>query len=568
MRRFALFALFAVALFLRLWGIEQGYPDFYGHVDEIGVAASVWNYFRAWTLLPTEFTYPAFFSYVVAAGLWLSHALGWGPELRGLDESLILVSYLDPARAALVGRAISAVFSAMIPLITYAIGRRAYNAQVASIGAIFVGVAIIPVVQAHQALPDSLMAFCAASCFYFSWQIYARGHWRDYVLAGIVAGLVVASKFNGAFTALAIPAAHCLRCGRVMRLEIWFAAKLWAAIVVAFVALLAGSPYLLLAYEKYWALANYQVSSLGFALGDKQPWWWILRSILTAEWLLGALMLGGLIYSLARRGPLDWIFWAAWLPSFLYIGSWTRESLHYLLHFYPLLALCAARLLVAGVGRVGLGKIWMVYGLGLLCALPNLYQVQAHNRKLSEPNLRKEAAAWIAANLPDGTRLAMNWLPYCPRVPLKQTRRLVTSHYAGDEQALKLLRHNWAGMPAYELQNLEVWLKRPMVPESYRDKVDLSDPETNRVFRRAWLSPRQLRERGVEYIVLPTAAYGRFVDGEIPVLEDGAAHYHYAKNRAYFSNLIDPANPETEEVVRFDSHAGARGATIAIYRLR
>lgn len=40
----------------------QGYPEFCCHVDEVGVAASIWNFFRAATLLPTEFTYPAFYS--------------------------------------------------------------------------------------------------------------------------------------------------------------------------------------------------------------------------------------------------------------------------------------------------------------------------------------------------------------------------------------------------------------------------------------------------------------------------------------------------------------------------
>jgi len=118
MRRVGLGGLFIVALLMRLWGIEQGYPDFYGHVDEIGVAASVWNYFRAWTLLPTEFTYPALYSYTVAVGLWVAHVWGWGPKLDAVAETLTLVSYLDPARSALVGRAISAIFSAMVPLVT------------------------------------------------------------------------------------------------------------------------------------------------------------------------------------------------------------------------------------------------------------------------------------------------------------------------------------------------------------------------------------------------------------------------------------------------------------------
>ena len=47
MSRLGLLGLFALALWLRLWGLAQGYPDFYGHVDEIGVAASIWNFFRA-----------------------------------------------------------------------------------------------------------------------------------------------------------------------------------------------------------------------------------------------------------------------------------------------------------------------------------------------------------------------------------------------------------------------------------------------------------------------------------------------------------------------------------------
>ena len=67
--------LLLAALGLRLWGFAQGYPEMYGHVDEVGVAASIWNFFRAKTLLPTEFTYPAFYSYLTALSLYLSTLL-------------------------------------------------------------------------------------------------------------------------------------------------------------------------------------------------------------------------------------------------------------------------------------------------------------------------------------------------------------------------------------------------------------------------------------------------------------------------------------------------------------
>jgi len=565
-RGLALLGIFALTLILRLWGFAQGYPGFYGHVDEIGVAASIWNFFRAATLQPTEFTYPAFYSYLVAAGLWLTHAMGWGPDLGRLSESLIFVSYLDPGRAVLVGRVFSAGLSALVPLLTYALGKEAFNPRVGSIAALFVAIALVPVIHAHQALPDSAMALGAALCFYCSWRIYTCGSWRYYLLAGFVAGLVVATKYNGAFTAFAIPAAHCLRSDRTLRSLV--APRLWGSIFLAILALLVGSPYLFLASDKYWALAHYQISSLDFALGERTPWWWIVRSLPQAEWLVGGLMLGGMAWSLYRREALDWILWAAWLPSFLYIGSWTRESLHYLLHFYPVWALEAARLLEAGVVRVIPGRTWLVSAMAVCCTLPSIYQVVLYNRELGKPDLRQEVADWIRTNIPDGTRLAMNWLPYCPELPLKRVRENIARGYAENPQAQELLQEAWSGVPAYELVNLEVWLKQPVVPEFYQDKIDLDDPETRRVFSRGWLSPRQLRQRGVQYIVLPDAAIGRFLHGDPPSALSGAAHYHYHKNRAYFSNLIAADNLATEEIVRFESRSGFRGASISIFRLR
>ena len=565
MPRVGLLGFFALALWLRLWGVAQGYPDFYGHVDEIGVAASIWNFFRGATLLPTEFTYPAFYSYMVAAVLWTTHAVGWGPELGGTLETLVLVSYTDPARAALVGRILSAVCSAFVPVVTCILGWRGYCPRVGWIAGALAIVAVVPVDHAHHALPDSAMALWVALCFYFAWRIYQRGETADYVLAGIMAGLVVATKYNGAFAALAIPAAHWLRSGRAMRDLL--APRLWSAVVLAVVTLGLASPYLLLAHDKYLALASYQVSSLDFSLGEHTPWWGILSSLPATEGPVGVLALGGLAWALVRRQPLDWILWAAWLPSILYIGTWTRESLHYLLPFYPLWLLGAARLVDAGVMRFGGGRGWAVYALAGLCAAPGAYHIAEGNHHLQQPDLRQQAADWIAANIPEGAGLGMSWLPYCPRVPLIAARSRIVELYRDDPQALALLRQAWTDAPAYQLVNLEVWLKEPVVPEFYRGRVDLDDPETRRVFSRGWLSPRQLRQRGVEYVVLPEAAFGRFIHGEPPDAERAAAHYHFVKNQAYFSKLMDPDNPHTEQVVRFESSAGVRGAPISIYRL-
>ena len=114
-------------------------------------------------------------------------------------------------------------------------------------------------------------------------------------------------------------------------------------------------------------------------------------------------MLGGMAWSLYRSETLDWIFRVARLPCFLYIGSWTRESLYSLLHFYPLWALGSARLLDAGVGRGAFPRgTRMVSVLAVCCALPSIYHVVAYNRNLEKPVLQQEAAVWIRTNIPDG----------------------------------------------------------------------------------------------------------------------------------------------------------------------
>ncbi|MCC7260888.1 MAG: glycosyltransferase family 39 protein [Candidatus Latescibacteria bacterium] len=556
----ALLSLLALGLALRLWGIGQGYPEFYGHVDEIGVAASIWNFFRAGTLLPTEFTYPAFYSYLTAAALWLTGLVGLVSHPLGLMDGLVLQSFLDPARAALVGRSLSALLSGLTVYLTYRLGSEAFGQKVGLVAALFLALARLPIEQAHQALPDSAMACLATACFYWSWKVYRRGAWPDYLWAGVFAGLVVATKYNGAFTALGVAAAHLCR-----REPGWYRApKWWAAAGCGLAALFAGSPYLFLAPERYLQVASYQVSSLDFAQRETTPWWWVVRGLVQLEWGVGGLMVAGVALACRERRPVDWIFLAAWIPSFLYIGSWTRESLHYLLHFYPLLAIGAARVVSALVARLPARSGWQYLLVGGL-VLPNLWLGVVRVRELGWQDTRLLAGQWIEQHVPTGGRLAMTWLPYCPRLDLESNRQGLREYCRSRPGLLEPLEQAWRRRPAYQLVNLEVWLKEPVVPEAYAGLVDLADPETRRVFSRGWRSLRQLREQGVQYLVLPEAIYGRYLEGEPPAAPS-AAQFHLLKNRAYFSQFTAD-NPELARVASFTPGPGVRGGPIHIYRL-
>ena len=535
------------ALVLRLWGLEQGAPDFYGHVDEIGVAASIWNFFREGTLRPTEFTYPAFYSYLVATGIWLTALIGSAGEgALGLLDTIVYESFTNPAQAALVGRTISAVLGALSVVVVYRLGSEAASRRIGLVAALFACFGVVPVMRAHMALPDSAMAFWSVLCYFWAWRIYRTGRWQYYVAAGVAAGLVVATKYNGSFSALAIVAAHLAggyERGRNLR-ALLLDPRLWLAVSVSVTALIAASPYLVLAHSDYAAVAEYQVSSLGFALRQTSPWWWVIRNLVWAELLVGVAMWVGVGWAIARRDALDWILIAVLIPSFLYIGSWTRESLHYLLHLYPLLALAAARAVDAGVCR-SLGehrsraRFACALGTAALLLAPGAARLVRYDARLSRPDTRAVAAAWIEANVPAGTRLAMTWLPYCPRVDLLSARRSIWLYYEGNPEVQQRLAERWQQRPAYGLVNLEATRSQPVVPEAYQESIDLDDPETRRVFSRGWRTLHELRLRKAEYLVLPEAVFARYLKAK-PPSPGTAAHYRYWLNRRYFEGLIAP----------------------------
>lgn len=562
---FALTPLLALALLLRLWGMGQGYPDFYGHVDEVGVAASIWNFFRNATLEPTEFTYPALFSYIVALGIWLTAALGWVDLPAGgrLLERIAFLSYTDPGWSALTGRAVSALASTAMVGVMYRVGHQVDGRSLAWAAAAFSAVAVVPVRMAHHALPDSLTSLFGALVLLLAVRLAQRDRALEYVWAGVCVGLLLATKYNGAFCALAVVAANGWRRG-------WRGAvtgvHLWMAGGTAVLACGLGSPYLVLAWERYLGVAEYQVSSLGFSMRQTTPWLWVPRGLATEEWLVGGWMLAGVGLALWRRRASDCIALAALAPAVLYIGSWTRESLHYLLPYYPMLVLLAAGAVVALSRRLPRPGLALPVLL-VLTAGPSLWRAAAEAHELNLPDTRSLAGDWVERNIPGGSTLGMTWLPYCPRLDLLPVRQSILQYYAGKPDWQAELQRRWSGRPAYKTVNLEAWLSRPVVPAALQDVVDLEDAETRRVFSRGWRSRQRLRTAGVTHLVLPAAVYERyFQEAEPPTAP--AARFRYLMNRAYFHDLLYNSDSELLVTVPASAEPQTRGNTIAIFRLR
>lgn len=92
----------------------------------------------------------------------------------------------------------------------------------------------------------------------------------------------------------------------------------------------------------------------------------------------------------------------------------------------------------------------------------------------------------------------MTWLSYCPRFDLISSRESIRRYLGDRTEVRRAMEQHWQSRPAYRFVNLEAWLKQPVVPQSYREHVDLSDPETRRVFSRGWRSVPRLKKDGVQ----------------------------------------------------------------------
>ncbi|MEC9377841.1 MAG: hypothetical protein VX528_02665, partial [Candidatus Latescibacterota bacterium] len=99
------------------------------------------------------------------------------------------------------------------------------------------------------------------------------------------------------------------------------------------------------------------------------------------------------------------------VPAFAYIGSWTKESLHYLLPYLGILIVQATRFLAHVESRLPRSPAWLLPGLAILALIPNGASSLQNSLQLQLTDTRTRAAEWIQQTIPDGTGIGMTCPP-------------------------------------------------------------------------------------------------------------------------------------------------------------
>lgn len=417
----------AGALLLRLWGIREGLPYAY-NVDENAHFVPKAVGFFGHSLNPHYFVNPPGYTYILRAvfGLWF-----------GSGAAVQRAYALHPSEVFTVARVVSAVLGAIAVWLVCLTGRRLFDARTGLLAGGLLAVSFLAVFYGHQAVNDEPALAPIALSLYGLAGIVRYGRRRDYLIAGVAAGLAAATKYTGGVVVVAIAGAALVRAvdarrdakrrGRETALATAPAtttapgkraskpASAWGPLgalalagVCALVAFLAANPYALADLSQFGTDVVGQGAVAGTdKLGDPFSNGYLFY-VWTAGWGLGVVpavaAIGGAALLIWRERRLAWVLVPAPIAFFIFMGQQQRYFGRWLLPIFPILCLLAAVGAVGAIRALARRRPALAPALAAIALLAQGLVYAVHNdRVLSRPDTRALARAWMVAHLPPGT---------------------------------------------------------------------------------------------------------------------------------------------------------------------
>lgn len=426
-------ALFFLALIVRLWGINHGFPFLY-HPDEPTVVRTALG-LRFGDLNPHHFDWPHLqinLAFIVFGLFIKMRAVLRLLELENFTSGLLPILWDDPTVFYLIGRLMAAFMGALTIVFLYLAGKKLYSKAVGIIAALFLTFNLVHVSESHVATIDVPMVMWLTLSLLFCIYILKEGELRYYLLAGLFAGMATSTKYNGALSVVTIFIAFLgftlrelsgvkEKKGVIVFKNIMY---LSLAAVSSLLGFFLGTPYALLdwktftytggpkgAFWQFYHVGGREVRSDILIRLQKH----LLGTLNSAQGSpLNFLSILGTFY-LIFKGKSEGILLVTFpLLYFFYVGNFSYAPEHYFLPLYPYTSLIAAKLvsdviyfLNKALKLYGLKIVFItIFILGIFLMIPLKETVKA-DLVLARKDTRTQAYEWIEENLPDFSGIAL-----------------------------------------------------------------------------------------------------------------------------------------------------------------
>ena len=411
-------AALAIAAVVRFWGIDFGLPHTLSRPDEeflIGMA----HRFVVGQSDPNFFRYPPLYSYGLTV-LYFGYYL-WG-FIMGVFEfpaDMVATWHTQWEPFFLLSRVQSAALGTLTVLVIYRMGLRLFDRETALVAAFLLALAFLHARDSHFGTADVAMTLLTLLSVHLLIRAHLMSAGRDYVWAGIVSGLAMATKYNAALLLVPLMASCGLHvfesrgargravCGRhVVLFALPFA-----------LVYLAAAPYTLLAFERF--TDDVRVVQQGMQTGGgfaDLGYGWAYHLTTTLRYGLGvpALVaaLAGLIVAVSQDWKRTLLVCAFPIAYYCVAGNSRWVFVRYVLPVVPFLCLLAAVAIVWTGRRVGatqsLTRALVTVGLTIAVLFPSASSLFQLNRLLARTDSRVVAAQWVHAHVPTGSLILQN----------------------------------------------------------------------------------------------------------------------------------------------------------------
>ncbi len=375
------------AFLLRLPGVFDGLPAVFNSTE----------YFLAKTALsmaarmspdPQVYIYPAFYYYFLVMVYGIYYLLG---SLAGAfaDAYDFAVQFLvSPSPFYFIARILNTLVSVATVYLLYRKLRKPLGENSTLIAAAGAGLCTMFIQYSGFATADTWLVFFSTLAALFIFSAIHSHKITDVFWAAGFAGLAIGVKYNAGFWGGAVLVAAWQLSNPEKRINNALLAL--AAVLAGFIV---SNPLWLVMPAKfidgYLLIADQMRSAASDERGIN--YLWEIFTLLKTEWLLGGAFLAASGYMLYRKPkkylPLHVVLWF----TFLYVGSWQKKGLDYLLPVFPVLII----FLAAGYGMMkSRAKTMLLYGTLILALLNGVW----HGARSINTDTREQATEWIIQN--------------------------------------------------------------------------------------------------------------------------------------------------------------------------
>lgn len=494
--RYALALVLLLAIGLRLYGINWDQGGLF-HPDERAFLSQVYN---------LQFPEGDEWSNVLDADTSTLNpgSFNWGSfphyALKSVQYAVAPFKWMSVFDLRYAGRALSAISDTATVLLVFMIGRAVFGSRVGLLAALFSAVAVQQVQLSHFFAVDTFMTTFIVATVYYSIRVAQEGRRRDSVLAGVMFGLAMATKFAVLPLGFALVLAHLIyatsRKGdrydseglasdeSAKRQWVSFQNVLITA-AVAIAVLVVTQPYMFLDFGTYVDSISTQGQMVRrevdfpFTRQYENTPKYIYQIVQLGTWGLGPVLgitvwlglIGAVIAGVLARRKADLVILAWVLPYLLITGWFDVKFMRYMMPITPFLVLYGARVLwwaFETIKAVLPNRRWLqVAPIFLVLVFTAHYSLSFMNVYSGQHPLN-EVSSWLRDNADTGSVVVQeHWEEGIPGVVGLQMHERAELYDDDSPQKFEKLTELLAGADYFVLLSNRLYATIPRLPDRY-----------------------------------------------------------------------------------------------------